>query len=67
MLFKYITIYLIFSKLIHTSFYLFLKRKKTLVCGSNPHLLEDDGEDKEDSDWVTDNDSVMSDDGEFDE
>jgi len=29
--------------------------------------LEDDGEDKEDSDWVTDNDSVMSDDGEFDE
>jgi len=28
---------------------------------------EDDGEDKDDSDWVTDNDSVMSDDGEFDE
>jgi len=27
----------------------------------------DDGEDKDDSDWVTDNDSVMSDDGEFDE
>jgi hypothetical protein len=30
-------------------------------------LWEDDGEDKDDSDWVTDSDSVMSDDGEFDE
>ena len=30
-------------------------------------LLEDDGEDKDDSDWVTDNDSVMSYDGESDE
>ena len=29
-------------------------------------LWEDDGEDKDDSDWVTDNDSVMSDDGESD-
>jgi hypothetical protein len=27
---------------------------------------EDDGEDKDDSDWVTDSDSVMSDDGESD-
>jgi hypothetical protein len=27
-------------------------------------LWEDDGDDKDDSDWVTDNDSVMSDDGE---
>ena len=27
-------------------------------------LWEDDGEDKDDSDWVTDNDSVMIDDGE---
>jgi hypothetical protein len=27
-------------------------------------LWEDDGEDKDDSDWVTDNDSVMSDDSE---
>ena len=27
-------------------------------------LWEDDGGDKDDSDWVTDNDSVMSDDGE---
>jgi hypothetical protein len=27
-------------------------------------LWEDDGEDKDDSDWVTENDSVMSDDGE---
>jgi len=30
-------------------------------------LWEDDGEDKDDSDWVTDNDSAMSDDGESDE
>ena len=30
-------------------------------------LCEDDGEDKDDSDWVTDNGSVMSDDGESDE
>ena len=30
-------------------------------------LWEDDGEDKDDSDWVTDNDSLMSDDGESDE
>jgi hypothetical protein len=28
---------------------------------------EDDGEDKYDSDWVTDNNSIMSDDGESDE
>jgi hypothetical protein len=27
----------------------------------------DDAEDKDDSDWVTDNDSVMSDDGEYGE
>ena len=30
-------------------------------------LWEDDSEDKDYSDWVTDNDSVMSDDGESDE
>jgi hypothetical protein len=30
-------------------------------------LWEDDCEDKDDSDWVTDNGSVMSDDGESDE
>ena len=30
-------------------------------------LWEDDGEDKDDSDWVTHNDSVMSDDSESDE
>jgi len=30
-------------------------------------LWEDDGEDKDDSDWVTDKGSVMSDDGESDE
>ena len=103
--------------LVRTSFCRFLKRKKKLVRGSNPHLSfnrplraapsevapwvsaawkaipesiivrsfkkccirnalvgseddilrEDDGEDKDDSDWVTDNDSVMSDDGESDE
>ena len=36
--------------------------------GSKDNILwEDSGEDKDDSDWVTDNVSVMSDDGEFDE
>ena len=30
-------------------------------------LWEDDGEDKDDNDWVTDNDSVMIHDGESDE
>ena len=30
-------------------------------------LLEDNGENKDDSDWVTDNDSVTNDDGESDE
>jgi hypothetical protein len=30
----------------------------------NDILWENDGEDKDDSDWVTNNDSVMSDDGE---
>ena len=36
--------------------------------GSEDDILwEDDGEDKDDSDWVTDNDSVMSDDVESDE
>ena len=36
--------------------------------GSEDDIIwEDDGEDKDDSDRVTDNDSVMSDDGESDE
>ena len=36
--------------------------------GSEDDILwEDDCEDKVDSDWVTDNNSVMSDDGESDE
>jgi len=35
-------------------------------CISNA-LDGSDGEDKDDSDWVTDNDSVMSDDGESNE
>jgi len=36
--------------------------------GSEDDILwEDDGEDTDDSDWVTDSDSVMSDDGESDE
>ena len=36
--------------------------------GSEDDILwEDDGEDKDDSDWVTDNESVMSDEGESDE
>ena len=38
------------------------------ALGSEDDILwEDDGEDKDDSDWVTDSDSVMSDDGESDE
>jgi len=36
--------------------------------GSKDDILqEDDGEDNDDNDWVTDNNSVMSDDGESDE
>ena len=35
--------------------------------GSEDDILWEDGEDKDDSDWVTDNDLVMSDDGESDE
>jgi len=36
--------------------------------GSEDDILwEDDGEDKNDSDWVTESDSVMSDGGESDE
>jgi len=36
--------------------------------GSEDDILwEDDGEDKDGSDWLTDSDSVMSDDGESDE
>jgi len=36
--------------------------------GSEDDILwEDDGEDKDDSDWVTDDDSFLSDDGEWDE
>ena len=36
--------------------------------GSEDDILwEDDVEDKDDSDWVTDNNSIMSDDGESDE
>jgi len=38
------------------------------VDGSEDDILwEDDGEDKDDSDWVTDSDKVMSDDVESDE
>jgi hypothetical protein len=37
---------------------------KALDGSEDDILWEDDGEDKDDSDWVTDNDSVMSDDGE---
>ena len=53
--------------LIRTSFCRFLKRKKKLVRSFKSHLWEDDGEDKDDSDWVKDKDSVMSDGGESDE
>jgi len=45
----------------------FLNEKKKLVRGSNSHLWEEDDEDKDDSNWVTDYDSIMSDDGESDE
>ena len=38
-----------------------------LDVSENDILWEDDGEDKDDSDWVTDSDSVMSVDGESDE
>ena len=39
-----------------------------VLDGSEDDILwEDDGEDKDDSDWVTDNESDMSDDGESDE
>jgi hypothetical protein len=46
--------------------------KKCCICnaldGSEDDILwEHDGEDKHDSDWVTDNDTVISDDGESDE
>jgi len=38
------------------------------VDGSEDDILwEDDGEDKDDSNWMTDNDTVMFDDGESDE
>jgi len=39
----------------------------TLDGSEDDILWEDDGEDKDDSDWVTDNDSVMSDVGESEE
>ena len=35
--------------------------------GSEDDILWKDDEDKDDSEWVTDNDSVMSDDGKSDE
>jgi len=42
--------------------------KSNALDGSEDDILwEDDGADKDDSDWVTDNDLVMSDDGESDE
>jgi hypothetical protein len=43
-------------------------RISNALDGSEDDILwEDDGEDKYDSDWVTDSDSVMSDGGESDE
>ena len=39
----------------------------TLDGSEDDILWEDDGEDKDDSNWVTDNDAVMSDDSESDE
>ena len=73
-MFRWFQYYRIFSNLIRTRIQsalvfadLLNEKKKKLVRGSNPHLWEDDGEDKDDSDWVTDSDSVISDDGESDE
>ena len=43
------------------------RRISNALDGSEDDILwEDNGEDKDDGDWVTDNDSVMSDDGESD-
>jgi len=43
-------------------------RISNALDGSEDDILwEDGGEDKDDSDWVTDSDTVMSDDGESDE
>jgi len=39
----------------------------TLDASEDVILWEDNSEDKYDSDWLTDNDSVMNDDGESDE
>jgi len=54
-------LYRIFSNLIRTSFCRFLKQKKKLVRGSNPHLSFSRPLPTRQTD------SVMSDDGEFDE
>jgi hypothetical protein len=35
-------------------------------CSEDDILWEDDGEDKDDSDWLTDSDTIVSDDGESD-
>jgi len=41
---------------------------RNVLDGSEDDILwEDDGEDKDDSDWATDSDTGMSDDGESDE
>ena len=42
-------------------------RKQCFDVSEDDIPWKDDGEDKDDSDWVTDNDSVMSDDDESDE
>ena len=45
-----------------------IRCRSNALDGSKDDILwEDDGEDIDGSDWVTDNDSVMSDDGESDE
>ena len=47
---------------------IYLPAVKTHHSWSEDDILwEDNGEDNDDSNWVTDNDSVMSDDGESDE
>jgi hypothetical protein len=46
------------------TYYRYYCISNALDGSENDILWEDDGEDKDDSDWVTNNDSVMSDDGE---
>jgi len=51
-----------------TSAFTVIRCNSNALNGSEDDIpWEDDGEDKDDSDWVMDSNSVMSDDGESDE